>query len=529
MRFAYVTSTIAERSDLTHGAIDTEWLLEQQHRLQPALFVDHESAGTQRLREAGVEVFVSPKRGSTLPEGMILAADHVQARLLLQEHRQMPFGFVVYSSGMTTDLAWYERALSGIPRGLTLGEGLVPDQRLASSDSSLFQHFGRMMWSGTGFMTGADFLVSDVPSSAFGFKDGALPARFSTGSLDGIGESRPPAETPQLIAVVATTEDHLGLGQIVGRVADDVPIDESTTIVVIHRTLPVGPETTRSLLLGSVPKHLQQSTILLTPGEDGAADSFLRTADFVVAAGPADLAIRSVAEVAARTGFLLLRGEIPDGAPELDIMPAKQQHSRGVVLVPVTGTPADLTGTLDTLMTANDTGTIVLHGPDFAEEARKFIGFPGLAGIDLGILAAPDPVYGVPNPYEPCMHVLGVGRGAWPSIRRRLNVASSLFELVLWSLNLNLCEYARLLVLPGSGAGTTALPTEHVPGLPSWVTENGAMQRPALAGITSVQAAPEQQQQAIREWAASRTWSDRARLALPWRSGLLDRAMRDRW
>ncbi len=33
----------------------------------------------------------------------------------------------------------------------------------------------------------------------------------------------------------------------------------------------------------------------------------------------------------------------------------------------------------------------------------------------------------------------------------------------------------------------------------------------------------------VRSWASERSWADRARLALPWRAGLLERAMKNRW
>ncbi len=526
-RFAYVATTVPRRADVARGPVDAEWLLSHG---EPVVFVDHDSPGSNDLRAAGIEVYVSPKRPNVIPGSVTLSADHIQARLVAQEHRAAPLDYVLYSAAMTTDFAWFERSLAGVPRGVTLGDGIFGDLRLLTSDAALFQHFGRRAWATSGFVASADFVLSDAPAAAYGLDEAHLPTRVSTGHGGDLPPPGPPAAAPHLLAVVATGATSLELAALLDATAERVPIESHTVIVVIHRDLSVGPELAADLILDGCPPELRQQTILVPPGDDGAAAAFLDSADLIAVANLTDLAIHAVGAAARRAGYVVLDDAEPVPADELNGLRAKVQPSGHTVLVPVDGSPAEAVAAIDRLVEGSD--FLVLHSPEHAADARRFIGMPGLSSVDLACLGYPDPVFGLPEARHPNPFVLGVRNETWRSVRRRARHASSLFELTTWCLDLSLAANVRLLVVPGSGDGCQPLASDHIAGLPTWVTSTGILPPPVPAGVSSTDTPPPplgSGEPDVQTWVAGRGWADRARLALPWKGGLLERAMRGRW
>jgi hypothetical protein len=534
MRFAYLANRIAERHELATGPVDTEWLLDSAADHEPVVFVDHETPGSQRLRDAGITVHTSPKRDSRLPGGATISADHLQATLLAREREENGVDLIIQDSTQTSDPAWFVPALQDVPRAVALGPGLVASQQAILDDASLFQFFGRDLWSTTGFIASADFLLTDIDPSGFGFRTDGLPPARSAGrpaasTASDSTEPAGPTEPTSMVAVVATHETAAGLATLLPRVTARIPVEEGTTIVVVPADLRIGPETTRRLVLDGCPPHLEKSVIVSTPGDDGVAAAFLEAADIVVAAGPGDLAVPAVA-VAAEP-LVLLTDPVP--APDTawsDDLPARRPPA-GAILIPIEEEPADAVELLDRLEDDPAAAAVVLHTPEMSAEAFRLVDFFPETGVDLAVLAQPEHQYGAPQPGVPCTKVLAASRQTWPSLRRRLRTAHSVDELVVWCLGLSLTENVRLLVLPGSGAGCSPLPVEDVGGLPAWITSTGILPRPNLAGVNAVTGTgtSETGPASIREWAESASWRQRAPLVLPWRWGLLDRIMKDRW
>ena len=299
-------------------------------------------------------------------------------------------------------------------------------------------------------------------------------------------------------------------------------------MAVIHRDIRMGADTAQQLILGGCPEDLEEAVILATPDQDGVASSLLAAADLVVVASTADLAIRAVADAAHR-GHVLLRGEV-DPIPELGSVPAKRADRLETALLPVN---ESLTQTADMLASLEENGdidTIVMHTPDYAEEALRLMNYQGLAGTDVAVLAHPEPTYGAAMSNVPCLGVLAASRSVWPSLRRWLPLVGSLDELVVWSLSIGLSEHVRLLVLPGSGRGCAPLPTQNVLGIPAWLSSNGMLPRPNYAGIlaSGTESAPPSTE-GFKDWIQAHGWRQRAQLALPWRWGMLEKAMKDLW
>ena len=91
----------------------------------------------------------------------------------------------------------------------------------------------------------------------------------------------------------------------------------------------------------------------------------------------------------------------------------------------------------------------------------------------------------------------------------------------------------NLTALPIAGAGHGRLAAGGRL-LPAWVTDTGSLPSPEPFGQAApVTAAPAYQhppgEASIKHWAETHGFRDRVRLALPWKWGLLNRAMRDRW
>ncbi|MEM6796250.1 MAG: hypothetical protein AAF725_19930, partial [Acidobacteriota bacterium] len=105
----------------------------------------------------------------------------------------------------------------------------------------------------------------------------------------------------------------------------------------------------------------------------------------------------------------------------------------------------------------------------------------------------------------------------------------------------------RLLLLPGppqleywelvhmEHVTTTWHPSSGVLPAPRWLPSGGqvviptASPEPVSSPRWSARQSPPADSEDLRTWAQTTKWKERVRLALPWRLGLLDRAMRSRW
>jgi hypothetical protein len=524
MRIAYVTSQIPRRSELSPGPIDAEWIVAERGEIDLTAFVDFSSDGADLVAKAGVPVHISPKRPVVI-EGTLETAEQIQARTLLRLHLEEPFDAVIYDSSLAADWAWHQPRLGSIPRGVAFGAGPVRDIRLVAGTPALFRTHGRHLWALTGSLASADFILGDAPPEAYGLPSSALPPRYR---LNPLPDEAPATKSLALVALVALNEGPIGLASLVERAIHAHPIGSSTSLVVIHPDVVTGPETAGDIVMGSLPRSLVDRVRVVEPSSDGVAAGVLQQADFVVAARSSDLAIRAVGEAAARVGGAVLE-QRPDTAPWLgETVPEKRPHTEPV-LMPVDRPPAELIEAIDDVTAP----AVVLHSRGAAQLARRVWRLPGSSRAGLVVVCDTDPYLGSADPARPAFSLLGFRMDSWPSIRRLLEKAGTLHEVVEAAAALTHASQVDLLTLPVGGAshgGLTPTPGD----IPAWVTAQGMLPPANLAGLAGgaqadrvIQLEPTGSD--IQHWAETHGFRDRIRLALPWKWGLLARAMRGRW
>ncbi|NNL12431.1 MAG: hypothetical protein HKO82_01930 [Acidimicrobiia bacterium] len=524
MRLAYVTSQIPCRSELSPGPIDAEWIVSERGAIDITVFADFSSDGADLVTDAGLPVHISPKRPVFI-EGALETAEQIQARTMLRLHIEDPFDAVVYDSSVTADWAWHQPRLESIPRGVALGAGPIRDIRLVSAAPALFRTHGRHLWTTSGSLASADFLLGDAPPEAYGFRTGPLPPRYR---LNALPDPAPAGNSPALVAVVALNEDPAGLASLVERAGEAAPIGASTILAVIHPDVATGPETTRDIVVGSLPPHLADRVRLAEPSSDGVAAGLLAQADFVVAARTSDLAIPAVREAVGRAGGAVIEST-RDGATSFGSAGLEKRPHTGPALLPVDRPLADLVEVIDNVTAP----AVVLHSREAADLARRVWRLPGSSQAGLVLVCDTDPYLGSVDPARPAFNVLGFRMDSWPSVRRLLEQASTLHELVSWVAGLSHAPRIDLLALPVNGASHGSLaPTSA--GIPAWATDRGMLPPANFAGLSVVAAVERIVQHElpgsdIQQWAETHGFRDRVRLALPWKWGLLARAMRGRW
>jgi len=527
MRIAYVVAHVPRRHELASGPIDAEWLVDQGGPTDVVVFVDYESEGTDLLKDAGITVFISAKRPVLFAEGKYETAEQMQARILLELHLAEPFDAIVYDSAHTTDWAWYQARLESIPRGVALGTGAVRDIRTMAASPTLFALHGRKLWALTGALASADFLISDVGAESYGLDESGLPTRYSTSNLP---TTTPPAGVAAMIAVVALSEDPAGLASIIARALQRVTTDANTILAIIHPDIATGPETTRDILLSGLPPHLRDRVRVAEPSTDGVANGLLAQADVIVAARPSDLAVRTVADAAAKVGSIVLAGAI-DTAPRFGDAPLTKADHDPPRLMPVDRPLDDLIPIIDEL--AGDAGAVLLHSPEATALAQRLWRLPGTSRAGLVLVCDTGPYLGEADPARPALNLLGFGMDAWPSVRRLMVHTHTLHELVHAAASLAHADRTNLLAVPAIGVSQGKLDSSP-PELPAWVTDSGslpAIHYPGLSGETRAPVAYRHAagEASVKHWAETHGLRDRIRLALPWKWGLLNRAMRNRW
>ena len=527
MRIAYIVSHIPRRHELAAGPIDAEWIVDERGSFEIVVFVDYESEGTDLLAAAGITVSVSPKRPVLFAEGSYETAEQLQARLLLEMHLAEPFDAIVYDSAHTTDWAWYQARLGSVPRGVALGAGAMRDIRIVAASPTLFAAHGRKLWALTGALASADFLVSDIGAASYGLDEAGLPPRYSLNELPTL---QPPTGPATMVAIVALSEDPAGLASVFQRARDRVATDEGTIFALIHPDIATGPETTRDILLSSVGSELRDRVRVAEPSSDGVAAGLLAQADVIVTARPSDLAVRAVADAAAQAAGVTLADAVPP-APRLGTATPDKLPHQAPQLVAVDGPLDELIPILDSV--AGESSGMMLHVPEAAGTAARVWKLPGSSRAGLVLVCDTGPYLGEADPARPALGLLGFSSRAWPSVRRLLETAHTLHEVVEAAASLAHADRVNLLVLPDLGSGQGALGSD-APAGPAWVTDAGNLPPVGYSGFGGAAPAPATYRHAaaeasIKHWAETHGVRDRIRLALPWKWGLLNRAMRNRW
>ncbi len=526
-RLAYVASTVPSRIDCVSAPVDAETLVALSSTHDVVALVDQDDVGVDLLREAGVPVHISPARNLQLPDGRWVTADGAQARLVAGLHETHPLDAIVYGPGAYTDYAWFEPTLRTVARVACLGGHLLRDLRLILDDPALCRTRGRMAAAAATFVASADSLVGEGAPEDYGLLANDLPPRFTLREAP-VRLVERTDEVPRLVALVAGTEDRVGLATLVPRLLDRVPIGPHTLVAAIVPSLALTVDRTEDLVLAGCPSHVEGQVIVVPPTEDGAASNMVRSADLLVAARCADLATLAVRVAAETTPLCLLDSTPFPVLPLLDARTPVVDTSGERVIFSADCTLTEATALLDLF---DEAEFAVLHTSDGGNDAARLLRSPRLGAVDLVVLGRPDSMFGTAEVEELAPSVLAAHRSIWPPLRRRMRECGNLWELIIACVELSELDRTRVLVLPaGPATPTLRLPFAEASKLPFWVGRSPLLPRPNLVGgYLRDRPVDDDTNGVLRTWAETHRWHERLRLALPTRYGLLHRAMRGRW
>ncbi len=534
-RIAYVGTWMPERQDCWPGPVDTEWLLHQGQHHEFEIILDQFCPGSEKLRRQGFKVNISARREVNLSEDLALKADEAQANLLLKKHLHKPFDAIIYSSDRTTDLAWFEVGLGEIPRGVALGAGLPQDLRKIWGDTSLFSSLAPQARHTTGFIRSADFLLSDVSPTAFGLGREALwPKRMVTRTL----EANPRGEaSPQWVVITAMSLDRRSLVNLVPRVAAELPADPRTTFIVLVNDPPLVTEPLAGLVRRNLDPALGERTIVVPVGVDSSAFEFLQEADLLVLSSLADLSVRAVGDACANTPFQWLEGTLESPAAEFPDFSPQPVEPQTALMMKVPRDFRTFTTTLPSLLKPESAESfLLLYEPQHEKDAMQFLDCRNLRAVDLVFWGDRTQPYGESNPRRLSPHIIAINRSLWPSLPFALRQADHLQEFIDLSADLANTSTITPLVLPSRIEESSFFqPTVHHLKPLIWPTAASVLPPPPPLAI-EVPTGPTVQEVADRVWERSlvrwirnHRWTDRVRLALPWKLGILETSMKGKW
>jgi hypothetical protein len=314
-------------------------------------------------------------------------------------------------------------------------------------------------------------------------------------------------------------------------VLEQVPVDSGTSIVAVVSSLSVpGKESPAELVIAGAPRDVHLALLAVSPGDDGVAAELCEKADLVVTSRASDYAIPAVRS-ASSSGLVALQ-DVSEVEETWDRTPSPRRDPK--VRMVAVGKQDALT---PDMFDEEGVDIFVLHGEGAAEDAVRFLAVPSRWDFELAVIGRPHGSSGAADLSSLNPEILVVHRRATKAVGRWLALAESIGDLVNFAAQPILAHRFRLLVIPGVGAvNYRHSPDMGTNQLPEWIGANGVIPRFAssgnLADIESLRARSMSAQVApsdIRSWARKHTWTDRWRLVLPWKFGLLERFMRGRW
>jgi hypothetical protein len=514
MRICYLASRVPDRRAFDPQPIDVDRLVElaSEHSVVAAL--DETSAHLSKLEATGVRVITSPKR--PVFDGVaLLSADAVVAAEIAAIHAQEPFDEIWCSSDGPGDPAWFESALSEVTRVVILPSTPTAGLRRVWSTPSSIERIGLSRWALSGALTAADVIATDVDPGWFGLDTSAMP---SLREIDGPPVISPVSRSHGTVALVSLTSSTSELLDEIAATRSHPSFDDDAALFVIHADAPVGATSLGTAVFTMLDADDQRSTAMIAVGDGADAAEFLMTATFVACATPADAAVPVVREALASAEGWVIR-ETPPALPRT----ARPTPASAVHLIPVD----DTTAIGAVLRDMPDDRLAVLHTSEGAELAASLASYPRSVDYDVVAISAAGGIYGGSTD-RIASTVVGIG----PRIRASVAAsagASSLAEVIASLFDPSHVATTSLLVLP-----SIEVDAERT----YWVTSS----MPLVGGRTAFLGGPTvlvptstpdpsdpAPSAAPREWLEGLSWSERAMLLLPWRWGLLSRAMRDKW
>ncbi len=518
MRIAYVTSSIAMASTFAQDAFCAEDLIELHREHELVVFIDENTAGSERVSASGVLVSISPKRSLEI-DGSVKASDAIVAQGLAAMHEANPFDEIWYTPDVLTDLAWYEPSLSEIPQMMVVDSATTRSSQRIWAHGDLIRSHGMRSWAASGRMGVVDGLISDVPLSTYGLRPQALPPVQPTG-ISVPAELDIPS-SPSLVVLVAGPGGDRDLVAAIHQTAAIIEFSIATTLVIVHDDLlsdgtPVGRSIWRS-----VPEILRRSTIAVAMGSDGIAGGFLSQADVIFCMTPAEVAIPAVRAAAASIPLrVLVRPQPSDGSAA---SPAHGARPTDVVTVAVESGQM----VADALAGVSAGSTVVLHKQDHVKIAAELAAYGRVRRADVTLVCEPDGIYGSVSPkLSDSVMVLGAELVGSMSDDLGEQTLDDLVRSVLSPANVDRVSL-QLLPVAGITVFEAQWNLERSCVLP--IAGSALAVGPIVSIGHPVQGDSSETQLAPRQWVETLAWQDRVRLLLPWKWGLLARAMRGRW
>lgn len=526
MRLGLVLRRIPLRHELSPSPFDAEWLVEHLGSDELFIHVDQDGPGSAMVRAAGGDVHVSPKR--IIEVDGRATADEAALRHLASVHRQAPLDAVVVDGDLALAPLWLAPDLVGVPTGVTLGSEALGLSRIILDDRHLAQRHVMGLWGAAAALADADFHVGVAPPAAMGIA--GIPARPILAPHRPAQSAARTPRSPSLVVVVSTVADRSGYASLIERTSARVDFGPGTTIVAVVPDVDIGAETPGQLLVAGAPNPLRSSVIVAPVGGDGVASAFLSAADVVVADSAADAAIPAVALRASEAPLVVLGPAWPvDPLPFAgEHLPAARPAGERIVL----SVDGDLSAVAAALETA-DAELAVIHSEAGGAHASRLFSSMRPGGADVMVLCQPDLVHGSPRHERVVPSVVAIDRRSFGAAARVMRSVPDLWTFVAATMDPSNAGSLHLQILPAAvGARVIDLIAVDRPEH-RWV---GVGPFPLAARLDVVRAGTSASASSkavvapsARSWAKSHRWPDRVRMALPWKWGLLDRAMRGRW
>lgn len=522
-RLAIVMNRVPRRGDMDTSSVDAEEIIDLATVNDILVLADRESEALEQLRDHGVQVNVSSKRFLDI-DGGLFGADALQARRLLAFHDDGPVEMVLYADDTAVDLSWFEPRLADIPFVTVVGQGPLADSRLVASDPDLVDRVGRSLWQAVSIAASADLVLAPGSLESLGLDPRAFGPTVLPSDMNRKDEAPPFA---QLVVAIARSAAPRDLGTLFGRVWSVTQMAESTTIVIVHADRSVGKATTSDIILSGVPASKQEQVVLTAVGDDGVARRFVESADLIVGLSDVDVGSPLVRSVSERIPTIVLSA--PDAPDVWDgAVAPRSRPTFGLVAIDAGIRQAN--ESIDAVARSCD--VVVLYEPQGADVAARLASMP-LRQADTYLAGSASGVFGSVAPVRVSPHVAGIRSDIWFAMRDDLSRFGSIWDVIRRIASIDQMEYLRQLIVPIDGCRVR--PISVLQSLGPVFGGRGPLPRPAVRLVepanppTSDAGSVTAPEDSARAWAKRHSWGDRARLALPWKWGLLPRSMKGRW
>ncbi len=524
MKLGFVLREVPERSWCWPSMVDAEWLTElasQGHGVE--VYVDHDGPGADLCRSSGVSVFVSAKR--VIEDERRITSDRSQCLSMARSHRQAPFSALFVAADVAVEPGWLVEELSDVPLGVAVGGPQFAAIPSALEDPLTSENQLRELWAIAGACDTADFWLGYAPPQAFGLETKSSMPLIAPGAA--VEFAPGPVGPVSLCTVVASVPDRGLLSSLGGLLGGQVAVGPSTTVVVVTPDVPLSDGRAGDFVHCALPEELSTATIVVHSDWDGAAHAFLERSDHVFLTGPADLAIPAIRELVASGRVSRLTDFAIPLTGELTEIPAASRRGETLLLADE-GDPVALA----TMLEQSEADAVILHSSETSDLARRLLGWRFAASVDAVVIGEPGPVHGTPSVSKLVPGLIGLRGGARHIAARVLRDSPSLWDFQQRVLQTDNVSRLSVRVLPAE-VGDRALSIATVSDGVGWFGRGPLPLIKMIPTAAKVEAKttrrPEPAVVDARTWARRHRWSDRVRMALPFKFGLLDRAMRGRW